>query len=210
MANKSDKQRRLEEARRKQLEKDLRALRPLDIAVIAAGVALLLCFFFDWAQVYNTDYGVEVHVSGFSFALAALTGGYSSTAPVYGDISVPFYYYAQDYCDALGALTLTAAIVCVLAIALPVVRLATGNRSLYALDIALPAAALALLCACFAVGVAMNGSQILPVYCSGNPACSIQSYALIGAIVAAAATAIAVFSAVRCARIRRAHRELHA
>ena len=37
MANKSDKQRRHEEARRKQLEKDRRALRPLDIAAIAAG-----------------------------------------------------------------------------------------------------------------------------------------------------------------------------
>ena len=210
MANRSDKQRRLEEARRKQLQLDLHALRPLDIAAIAAGVALLLCFFFDWAQVYNTDYGVEVHVSGFSFALAALTGGYSSTAAAYGDIAVPFYYYAESYCAALGALSLTAVIVSLLCIALPVVRLATGSRRLYAADIALPAAALGLLVACFAVGIAMNGSQILPVYCSGNPACSIRSDAAIGAIVAAAATAISIVSAVRCARICRAHREKHA
>ena len=205
MANRSDKQRRYEEVRRKQLQKELRALRPLDIAAIAVAAALLLCFFFDWAQVYNTDYGVEVHVCGFSFAAAALTGGFSSTAAVYGDIAVPFYYYAQSYTTAMGALSLAAVAVGLACVALPAVRLATGNRRCYGADIACAAAAAALLIACYAVGLAMNGSDILPVYCSGNPACSVQSYALIGAITALALLAIEIGAAVRSGRIRRAH-----
>lgn len=203
MANKKDRQLRYEEARRKQEQKQLRALRPFDIAALVAAAAVLLCFFFDFAQIYNTDAGVEVHVSGFSFALAAATGGFSSTSSVYGDIAVPFYYYAQSYSIVLGALALAAVAASLLALALPVVRLATGSRRWYALDAAAAALAAGLVVACFAVGVAMNASDILPIYCSGNPACSIRSYAVIGALVAAAALAIEIVSAVRCAAVKK-------
>ena len=44
---------------------------------------------------------------------------------------------------------------------------------------------------------ALNGSQILPVYCSGNPACSIRSDAYFPLIAALAVLAVAVIAAVK-------------
>lgn len=202
MANKTEKRRRYEEARRKQQQRELRALRPFDIAALAAAAVLLLCFFFDWAQVYNSSAGVEVRVSGFSFAIAALTGSFNSAAAVYGNLAVPFYYYAQSYSIALGVLSLAGALAAVASVALPIVRLATGTRRLLWVDIALAAVAAGLLIACFAVGLAMNGSNILSIYCSGNPACSIQSYAMIAAIVAVGLLVLQICAALRARSIK--------
>ena len=45
--------------------------------------------------------------------------------------------------------------------------------------------------------LALNGSQILPVYCSGNPACSIRSDAYFPLIAAFAALTVAIVAAVK-------------
>ena len=45
--------------------------------------------------------------------------------------------------------------------------------------------------------LALNSSQILPVYCSGNPACSIRSDAYFPLLAAIAMLTVAIVAAVK-------------
>lgn len=194
MANKNEKTKRYEEARRNLMQRECRKLTPYTIVSVCLAAITLLCFFFDWAQVYNLDAGVEVHVSGFSFMLASLTGAFTSEAPIYGNLSVPFNYYAEGYCIAMGVLTLLAVLALAAIIVLLIIGAAKRKYRLWLANAVLSAVAVVLLTACFAVGLAMNGSDILPIYCSGNPACSIRSYAVIS-VIAAALLSVSAFMA---------------
>ena len=199
--NRQAKLRRESEAR---FQTACRELRPLSAASAAILAAVAAMFFVTWADIYNTDIaGAEVSFSGFNCLLAALTGGYSSAQALYGDIAVPFFYYAESYVRSLGVLTavsmglLLAALVC---------QIVAWAKKLWPAMLAgavLNAAAMATLAACWITARSMNGSDILPIYCSGNPACSIRSYAVVPAVTALAALAFGVVGAVKYLRARR-------
>lgn len=172
-------------------------MRYLDIAATCAAVVAVLCFFFDFAQVYNSSSGVEVNVSGFSFAIAALTGKFDSASAIYGDISVPFYYYAEDMSLILGVFALIALIAAVAVIAMQTWAIIKPHKRLNILSIIVSVALAILLIACFVVGLAMNDSNIISVYCSGNTACSIRSYAIVAAVVAVILAAAEICIAVK-------------
>ncbi len=197
MANKVMKIKRQQEERQRRLKQRAKRLRYLDIAAACAALVAVLCFFFDFAQVYNSNSGVEVNVSGFSFAIAALTGKFDSASVIYGDISVPFYYYAEDMSVILGALALMALIATVAVIALQAWAIIKPHKRLHILSIIVSVALAVLLIACFVVGLAMNDSNIISVYCSGNTACSIRSYAIVAAVVAVILAAAEICIAVK-------------
>lgn len=192
MANKREKALREQENLKKKYQEQSKKILPLYIIAIVVGAAALSFYFFTWAAVDNTAFGIEVKVSGFSFAIATLTGKFSATGGVYGDVGVPFYYYAESQTVWVGILAFVSLIALLVSIGFVVATLATKNQKLaYA---SAPIAILSAIAAivAFFVALSMNGSQILPIYCAGNPKCSIVSYAIVTFLP------IAAFAAVQC------------
>ena len=108
MANKKEKEKRARENVALQYKKSAGKLLPFYGWAIAVSLVVVICYFLNWVYVYNSDYGVEVKASGFSFISAASADNYSSADKIYGDLAMPFYYYAKASCETLGAVTLTA------------------------------------------------------------------------------------------------------
>ena len=165
---------------------------------LAIAVAELLLFFADWANIYNTDIGgTEVSIDGWACLASGLTGEFTTAGGIYKDMAVPFYYYAPAYCGPLASMTVAALIAVVVSIALQAIL---SVKKLYRVSVAaaiVEAAAGVLLLVCFLRARAMNASDILPYYCSSNPACSIRSYAIIPAILMLCAAAANVLPAVQ-------------
>ena len=194
-----------DEARRANMqlakEKSFRAsvtkLGPYPIIALCLLCVALLLMFTAFAEVYNTDInGPEVKVSGFSFAVAGVTRDFSSVSSVYGDMAVPFYYYAESYTVNLATAALVACIALIAAIVMQILARVKGAQ----LNIA--AAAVSILAAvlffvCLGIANSMTGSDILPYYCSSNPACSIRSYAVFPAILALLTAGFNIFAFVK-------------
>ena len=73
---------------------------------------LLLCYFFGFSYVWNTSYGSEASVNGWNYIVSCLTWiftgfkwKFKSTGALYGDIAVPFNYYAKYYVRVLSVAT---------------------------------------------------------------------------------------------------------
>ena len=169
--------------------------------IIAAVLTLLalLPFFANFAEVYNSqlDNPIEVAVRGWSFFVAGLTGDYSSPDAVYGDLAMPFYYYAQEWCETIAIVSIFAVVFIVLSVAVQAIAAIKKMHGLNLVSAILGLISAVLMIVCYAKGVGMANSDILPIYCSGNPACSIKSYAIISAIILLAATAVSAFAAIK-------------
>lgn len=185
MANKqSIAQRKIVASKNKFLEEN-KKLRRFNIVGILGLIITFLTFFCVFAEIYNTTegVGVEVKVRGFSFLVAGITGKYSSTSSTYGDMAVPFYYYAKTWCETIGTLTLIAGILLVLSIVLKTLSTIFNYNFLSFVFTVLDVVLSVLLIIVFVKALDMSNSEILPIYCSGNPACSIKSYAIVPALV---------------------------
>ena len=185
MANKNSvAERRFAQAKTKFTEEG-KKLRRFHLIGAIGLLLVLLSFFFTFAEIYNTTegVGVEVRVRGFSFLMAGLTGKFTATDGIYGDLAVPFYYYAKEWCEIISTLTLVAGIIILATIILKVLACIFNVSLLTYITAVLETALTVLVVIVFIKALDMNNSQILPVYCSGNPACSIKSYAIIPAIV---------------------------
>lgn len=180
---------------------------PLYLCAAAVCVVAIICYFFNWVYVYNSDYGIEVKASGFSFLASVLTGNYTGTGGIYGDIAVPFYYYAANACEVLGALTIIAAILGLLALAILIVVRITKIHEVSFVSIILSVASTIVLFCAFIVALGMNDGKILPVYCSGNPKCSICSLAIVPAIVMAVSVVLQVIAIVKFYLARTAYKK---
>lgn len=155
----------------------------LGTVMLLSVIALIVMLAADAVYVHNTsmttDGGREVAVSGSAFLKALFTGTYTSAEAGYDDISMPFYYYAKAWCTPAAIF----ALVCLIAIILAFAASATAfvfallKKELEWTFLSLGASALLTVISIvfYAICLSMSGSQILPVYCSGNPACSIQS-----------------------------------
>ena len=187
----------LKRAREEQYKHALSRLSPLLLSVFLLSILLLALFFCDLSYIHNTDVGREVSVSVWSYALATVSGSFSSPAAVFGDIAVPFYYYAETGTVLTGILSL---ILVLAALALAVLSAVVFLRRKYdLLPLLLFAAGVTvlLLVGSLISSLALNSSQILPVYCSGNPACSIRSDAYFPLIAALAVLSVAIVAAVK-------------
>ncbi|MGN0814643.1 MAG: hypothetical protein ACI4MH_05375 [Candidatus Coproplasma sp.] len=198
MANKRAREMREKENRRKIYEQKSAKLNIFHLIAIAVCGVLLLTYFFDWTYVYNTDIkGAEVNASGWSFFLAAISNNYSSASSVFGNISVPFYYYAQSYVEVLGVLTIISVFLILIAAAIEIVAARTGRHMLSYVSVPIDILLLIMLVAGFVVALSMKDAEILSKYCSGNPACSIRSLIIIPVIVAAVLLVTDVVAAVK-------------
>lgn len=165
--------------------------------MLAIGIlaVIVICYFLNWVYVYNSDFGIEVKASGFSFIAAAMSGKYFSADKIYGDLAMPFYYYAESSCETLGAVTLTAFILNVLTIIVLVIAITTKLQGVSFVSVALSLISSVMLIVAFIVALGMKNDRILSVYCGGNPKCTIGSSAVLPAVLAICATAIQWFAA---------------
>lgn len=136
---------------------------------------MFIFFFFGWCYVYNTDYGVEVNCSGWNFICMSFCWNFKSTNKVFGDMAVPFYYYAKYYVIVLEIMTTIIFYLTLVLVALAIINLKKVSRKVTKVFLIVSIVYSAMLLAAFITALTMNGSKILPKYCSGNPACSIQS-----------------------------------
>ena len=197
MANKRVKEKRMIDNKAMAYEKERASL--LHFYIISAAIALVavLCYFFNWVYVDNADYGIEVKVGGFSFVAAAIAGNYTSTQPIFGDLAVPFFYYAATECQVLGILTIIALIADIGAIALLIVTRITKKQQLSLIALPLTIISAVLLFVVFGIALGMKNGDILSVYCGGNPKCSIGSLAIIAAIVTLASAVLQGYTSVK-------------
>ena len=203
MANKNRKiqSQQAQQQKIKQKQYDAATKHLFIFPCIALGLAVLalLFLFVSFAEVYNTqiDNPVEVAVSGWSFFVAGLTGKFSSPAKVYGDLAVPFYLYAAEWCETLALVSVFVVLIAALYV---VVQIITIIKKTHVLNIAaavLGLIAAVLLIVCYAEGLAMKDGEILSTYCNNNPNCSIKSYAIVSAIIMLGATAVNAYAAYK-------------
>ncbi len=176
-----------EENKRKYEEASGKALKIFliifGLTALLSLVTLILMLVTDAVYIHNTGMtengGREVAVGGAAFLKALFTGTYTSVEPGYDDLASPFYYYAEAWCVPAAIFALICLIAIVLTLVASGVALLLAFRKKEFRWTILPLVASALctvLCIVFyAICLSMSGSQILPIYCSGNPACSIQS-----------------------------------
>lgn len=187
----------LKRAREEQYKHALSRLSPLLLSVFLLSILLLALFFCDLSYIHNTDVGREVSVSVWSYALATVSGSFSSPAAVFGDIAVPFYYYAETGTVLTGILSLVLVIAALALAVLSAVVFLRRKYDLLPLLLFAAGVTVLLLVGSLISSLALNSSQILPVYCSGNPACSIRSDAYFPLIAAIAVLTVAIVAAVK-------------
>lgn len=142
---------------------------------VIVGIVLLLCYFFGWSYVFNTGYGVEVGVNGWNYIIACFSWSFKGTGALYGDIAVPFNYYAKYYVRVLAVATTVS-----LAILIAFIVATSFNIKKYRVKLEKACMILLYVLAgvflvCLVTALAMNGSKILPKYCNSNPKCSIAT-----------------------------------
>ena len=187
----------LKRAREEQYKHALSRLSPLLLSVFLLSILLLALFFCDLSYIHNTNVGREVSVSVWSYALATVSGSFSSPAAVFGDIAVPFYYYAEAGTVLTGILSLVLVIAALALAVLSAVVFLRRKYDLLPLLLFAAGVTVLLLVGSLISSLALNSSQILPVYCSGNPACSIRSDAYFPLIAALAVLSVAIVAAVK-------------
>lgn len=116
---------------------------------------------------------------------------------MFGDIAVPFYYYAETGTVLTGILSLVLVIAALALAVLSAVIFLRRKYDLLPLLLFAAGVTVLLLVGNLISSLALNGSQILPVYCSGNPACSIRSDAYFPLIAALAVLSVAIVAAVK-------------
>ena len=174
-----------------------KSLRPLGRASAILQAVALLLFFVPFICIYNTDIpGIEIKVGGFSGALCALTGQFTNVGAVFGNMDI-FNHFAPTHCKA-AAICAAAAAVLLLASLVMCVLLSLGKAP----ALHTPAAAIQMLAGIalivgFAFALAMSKTQLLPEYCSGNPACSVRSFAILPAILALIGGVVSLAAGIR-------------
>ena len=165
-------------------------------------VVLLLCFL-PFVGIYNTDMpGIEIQVNGWNALFCGLTGNYTATGALYGNMDI-FNYYAADACHSLGIFGMIAMLVLIVAFAVTLAA-AIGKQPMLCLcAFVLDLAAVVLLILAYRSGMAVAQSNIIEVYCQSNPACSVESYATLPAVLMLACVVLQGVAAVKALKLKK-------
>lgn len=202
MASKKEKAKRLEEEKQKAYNKQVEKFPIYNIVIIVALAVLFLTYFFNWVYVYNTSFGTEVKVSGWSFFVACITGEFTSANKIYGDLAMPFYYDAKSYCLELAPLTVVAIALTTATLIVVILALITKKNNLSIIAVLTSLSNFVVLIVCFSIALSMKDGTILSRYCSNNPACSIRSLAIIPAILSILITAFSGYMSFKLIKAR--------
>ena len=189
-------QKKLEEAKKKS-DVFKKRTRLLSLASLLIVGVLLLMMLVNFASVYNTNVGTEVKISGFNCVAAGLSGNYTSSDASYGDIAVPFNYYAASQTHTLCTVSIVVLFVIVAHIVVALFAVITNKQGVFNfLTIALGLAEGVLFIVCYAVARSMKDAEILSGYCNNNPACSIESTAILPALLAIFSLALPILAII--------------
>ena len=151
---------------------------------IVVGAILLLCYFFGFSYVWNTSYGSEAGmngwnyiIAGFAYIFSGFKFNFKATNMVFGDMAVPFNYYAKVYVRVLSIAVVVTFIVLLAYILASALNIKKYHAKLEMISMILLYVLSAAFLTCIVVALTMNGSKILPGYCSNNPKCSIATLA---------------------------------
>ena len=145
---------------------------------LIVGAILLLCYFFGFSYIWNTSYGSEASVNGWNYICACLSWTFKEAGGVYGKwLGVPFNYYAKYYVRVLAVATTVSLGVLIAYITVSVFNIKKYHAKLELVSMILLYVLALNFLVCIIVALTMNGSNILPKYCSGNPKCSIATLA---------------------------------
>ena len=178
-------ERRLQEEKKKKFDSFWKKLRYLSLLSLLFAIAILLFMFVNWAAVYNVSSGIEVKISGFNCVASGLSGNYTGTGSAFGDMAVPFNYYAASYVKKLALITVVAMFVSIARILIEIFASVSNKQGAFnVLGIAVGTAQTALFILCYVVALSMKDARILSGYCNNNPDCSIVSLAILPAVFA--------------------------
>lgn len=188
MANKKRKnemqQANQRKAQMKRYEAASKNFNIINICAIGMSVLILLLFFVNFADVYNTVAGSkELGASGWEFFVAGISGNYSSPTLAGGFLAVPFYSHAQEWTEVVGTLTVVAVFVVILNLIIQVVTVLKKFHVLSIVSAVLSLATAVLLIVIMAKAIDMNNAKIISDYCN-NPACEVRSFAIFPALAA--------------------------
>ena len=151
---------------------------------IVVGAILLLCYFFGFSYVWNTSYGSEAGmngwnyiIAGFAYIFSGFKFNFKATNMVFGDMAVPFNYYAKIYVRVLSIAVVVSLIILLAYILVSALNIKKYHAKLELVSAILLYVLAAAFLTCIVVALTMNGSKILPGYCSNNPKCSIATLA---------------------------------
>lgn len=146
-------------------------------------IGLILCMFFMVCFVNNTEYGIEVSANGFNLAFATISGKFKSLDDIFGNVAIPFYYYAKVETIICGILSLITLFSLVAFVVLSYLNIKKPTEKMAKINMIGSFVIAGLFLTTFVVALVMNASDILPIYCSGNKKCSIGSLSIIPAAV---------------------------
>ena len=208
MANKRFKEQKVQTEMVDERDKQFRAkrgiLRLFSLASLLMVVILLLMMLSNWAAIYNTDIkGNEVEISGYNCASAALSNNYKAIDQAkYGDIAV-FNYHAGAYVERLSVVSLAVLFVLIVHAVIAIFGLITNKQGVFnILTIIFATAEATLFIVCYSIGISLNDSGILTTYCNNNPACSVESGAILPALFAILSLAIPIWALIRDHKIK--------
>ncbi len=181
-----------------------KVLRLFSLASLLMVVILLLMMLSNWAAIYNTDIkGNEVEISGYNCASAALSNNYKAIDQAkYGDIAV-FNYHAGAYVERLSVVSLAVLFVLIAHAVVVLFGLITNKQGVFnILTIIFATAEATLFIVCYSIGISLNDSGILSTYCNNNPACSVESGAILPALFAILSLSIPIVALMRDHKIK--------
>ena len=175
-------------------------LRKFQFINITLSIASLFLMFVSFGYIHNTNMnngagGTEVSFNGFNLLFAAFSNGYKN--PSFGDLAIPFNYYAESWVKALGILIFFPFFAILINIGLNTYGLIKNKQSIALYSIILNAIIFGFFLAIFIISLSMKNSNILPIYCSNNKACSIKSLAILPSIAGLIALPIAILNYVK-------------
>ena len=144
---------------------------------IVVGAILLLCYFFGFSYIWNTDVGSEASVNGWNYIIACFSWTFKKTGAIYGDLWLPFNYYAKYYVRVLAVATTVSFGILSAFIIVSCFNIKKYHQKLEITAMILLYVLAASFLACIVVALTMNGSSILPKFCRSNPKCSIATLA---------------------------------
>ena len=208
MANKKSVEQRKQAARKTALAAGRKKLRIFPLVSLVMTVVLLILMLTNWAAIYNTDMaGNEVEYTGFQSVTAGLGGNYKSLdTDSFGHIAT-FFAYAGGAVKTLSLLSVIVLFVLVVHGLVQLFAVITNKQGAFnVVDAVFAIAAAGLFIGCYAVALSMNDAMVSG-YCGGNPACSVQSSAIIPAILAIFSLACPIVAMILDSKGKKALRE---
>ena len=152
------------------------------IASVLNALVLVACLL-PFVAIYNTDIqGTEIKISGWNALFCGLSGRYTTPGSLYGNMDI-FNHFAPDASHGIGLWGMIAMLLLVVLLAVTLAAVFGKQPVLCVCALVLSLLGFVALILAYRSGLAVRQSNILVEYCQSNPACSVESYATIPAVL---------------------------